>query len=216
MLTFLLGLIFGAILGVAADRIWQRVERRPRFKIKPAYYESIRPAPIKGIEYQITNVGPREVPDYDIALFHPRRGSLLAFDCEESGQQIPKEIRRHWCVLLKQGTPCQSRSWYFHENDKPVKQVTFEGFRFRLVMKNSDRILFESERIGNTLAKVIVRMFESSGARQWTWEEGLSMSTPPPWSKRVRRLIRKKGTQFIASLRMWSENLRSRIDAARR
>ena len=130
--------------------------------------------------------------------------------------QIPKEIRRHSCVLLKQGAPCQSRPWYFHENDKPVEQVTFEGFRFRLVMKNSDRILFESESIGNTLAKVIVRMFESAGSRQWTWEEGLAMGTPLPWPERVRRLIREKGTQFITSLRAWIANLRSRNNAARR
>ena len=83
-------------------------------------------------------------------------------------------------------------------------------------MKNSDRILFESESIGNTLAKVIVRMFESAGSRQWTWEEGLAMGTPLPWPERVRRLIREKGTQFITSLRAWIANLRSRNNAARR
>ena len=187
---FFLGLILGAALGVFVDRLWQRVERRPQFKIEPAYHESYGPVEVAGILFDVTNVGGNEVPDYDIVMFHPLRGSLSAFSCEQSGPQIPKEIRRHLYVVLTQGTPCQSRSWYFHENNEPVEQPTFEDFRFRLVMKNSERILFESERIGNTLAKVIVRVIESKGAREWTWEETLAMNTPPRWRERVTRFLR--------------------------
>lgn len=178
MLEFLLGMVFGAVLGVIADRLWERIEARPRFDISFGYVETSF-GNETGYSFNVTNVGSRPTPEYEIGLFHPRRGSLFCFTNETPGVLDPGQTDRHCSVVFKIGQPTGSNRWFFHEREKPVTDVQFDGFLFRLVMRKSDKILFECATIGNTLAELYVRSFQTHRTTSPTWEENQKLNTTP-------------------------------------
>lgn len=178
MLEFLAGMICGAILGVIADRLWDRFEARPRFNICFGYSETAY-GKTTGYFFDITNAGSRPTPGYEIALFHPGRGTSFHFMNETPGVLEPDQTDHHESVVFNAGRPADLKRWIFHEQDKPVTDVQFDGFLFRLVMRKSDKILFESATIGNMLAELYVRSFQTGRTMGPTWEENQRLNASP-------------------------------------
>ena len=194
-MNFLVGLFLGAILGVAADRIWSYFEKRPRFHLKIGYYEGFRGD--RGHSYTVRNVGTSEIPDYKIGLFHPNRGTLFIFPSEQNGPLLPDQIRDHQCALFRNGKSNDFiRKWLTHECDVELDEVTFTDFSIRIVMENSNNILFESRKMGNAIAK---HWHETVTTGEWahsSWEDDKQMSSPPPFGLKYWRERREQMRQF--------------------
>jgi len=179
MLESILAFVVGAIFGVIADRAWRRIEARPQFELTCAYFANVERE--EGLTYRVRNVGVSPIPDYRLILFHRDRGSISAFQTDGSGPLLPGQAREHRVVQLRHGEPERFLlSWFWRVRNEPVEEVELEGFSFRIVMHHSDRMLLESETIGNALAREFVRTLRSRHAGQMTYEETLALNTPRP------------------------------------
>lgn len=69
MLEFVAGLVLGAILGVAADRVWTRFEKIPRFRIKGGFFVALRDE--RGMTLKVQNAGTTEIPPTKLSSFTP-------------------------------------------------------------------------------------------------------------------------------------------------
>ena len=176
----LLWAIIGALLAVSLDRLWRRIESRPRFRIQVGRFEDI--ALGSGINLTITNVGFNPLPEYDVGLFHPKRGTLRVFHNDRKDTVFPQypeqwnsfqcttgplHSQRGWQPQWEQPPPWQTvpdfvRGWFLTIENKPISAPSFTEFQFRLVLKNSDLVLFQDEELGNSLAK---ELFESVAGR---------------------------------------------------
>src|ERR1700677_2083020 len=76
-LQFWVGLVLGAIFGVVADRTWEAIESRPHVRLTPSIFENIEGE--RGMAYTIENTGTKELPPFEIVLFHPGRGTMQVF-----------------------------------------------------------------------------------------------------------------------------------------
>jgi hypothetical protein len=141
-------------------------------------YQNIRQE--TGVSYTVRNVGGVEIPDYRIGIFHPKRGTLFAFPTEQHGPLLPDQRRTHECMLLKNGKSNDFLgNWILREGDTPVEEVEIRDFTLRLIMKDSDRVLFESSTMGNAMARHWLKVVRTG---EWgaTWEEHKAMCTTPP------------------------------------
>jgi hypothetical protein len=190
MLEFTAGIVLGAIFGVVADRLWGRIERQPRLQLKIGFFTNVKNE--KGLTYTVRNVGSAGIPDYQIGIFHPLRGTLYAFPSEQRGALLPDQHRKHQCLLVKNETPDGFiRSWILRERDTVLEDVEIKDFSLRVVMTDSENVLYESSRIGNAIAREWLRTVQTGGWGRSTWEENQAMCTPPPkglkyWLERRR------------------------------
>lgn len=199
MLEFVAGIVLGAILGVVADRLWSQVEKQPRLELQIGFFSNVKNE--EGLSYTVRNVGTAELPDYRIGIFHPARGTLYAFPSKQSGPLLPDQVRTHDCVLIGNGMPNDLiANWIFRERDKMLQEIEIKEFSLRVVMTDSKRILFESSRIGNAVARQWLQAAKTGEFGNTTWEENQAMSTPPPkglkyWLERRRK--RKEIQQIL-------------------
>jgi hypothetical protein len=144
-----------------------------------------------GLGLEVGNVGRHDIPPYWLMLFHPFRGSMSMFSAEDQDKPlVPHEYRNHEAVLLRNGKPDGNLCiWMTHERNLPVEEPTVDDFTFRIVMKNSDRIMFESPQIGRALAIRLLHLF-GKGANLKT--SPYDLRTPIPLSSRVWDSIRMK------------------------
>jgi hypothetical protein len=190
MLEFIVGLILGSVLGVVADRLWGRFENRPRLQLTNSYFENWNNE--NGIRYKVRNVGLSEVPDFEIVLWHPLRGSIIAFHSTKNGPLLPDQSRDYQCVLIKNGVPIPFlKHWILHEKDQCVSNFVFEQFKLLVRMQNSNRVLFESTKIGNAVAKDWYRSLVLNKPGSATWADNQAMCSSPPlrlkyWLERRR------------------------------
>jgi hypothetical protein len=170
-------LLLGAIVGVLADRVWRRVESRPRFKITDSHFTNIMGE--KGIGLEVRNVGRVDISPYTLQLFHPLRGSLSMFSAKNDDKPLaPDEIREHEAVLFRNGVFNEMiRTWLTHERHQLIEEPRVDDFTFRITMKNGDRILFESPRMGRELAIRLLHTIGKGSAFHPTWN---ALRTPRP------------------------------------
>ena len=172
MVGFVVGLVLGAILGVLADRLWSRFENVIRIDISTGLFDDIRAR--KGFSFTIKNVGSREIPEYGVCLFHPRRGSLFAFHSDVKGPLSPQQERVHQFAVLLADKPNNTlMAWLKGFDDQPDMGSEDDCSAFRMVMKNSDRVLYENTAMGNELTRALKRIHESgdsTGIRDFDWE----------------------------------------------
>jgi len=148
----------GAVFGALVDRIRRRVESRPRFRIGVGVYENLKG---RGRSLTITNVGLDPVRQYHVALFHPGRGSLMVFHGDDSElvfPQYPEQRNVFRCpTKLREpqpvDVPTHLKDWFHRLRDKPISAPAFDDFRLRLVLRNSELVLFEDQGLGNHVAK---------------------------------------------------------------
>ena len=144
------------------DRLWRRIESVPLFRIQLGYFDALNMG--KGISLTIQNVGLDPVPEYAVWLYHPDRGSLGVFDGDYKKvvfPQYPQQENQFRCVTKPDpGTQYEQdhlRCWLHQVRGGEVAAPHFAGFRLRLVLRNSDQVLFEDEGLGNNIASHIYR-----------------------------------------------------------
>lgn len=200
MTEFILGLILGAVFGVVADRIWERFERRPRLYMTVGYF-SKRDGE-EGLTYKVRNVGSAEIPDFQITLWHPNRGSIAPFNAEQMGPLLPDQTREFRCTLHANGKPNPFlANWISEEKDRLVQSPRFDGFKLFVKMQNSEKIFFQSDKMGNAIANDWYRSLVLNKPGRATWEEHKLMNSPPPigikfWLERRRQ--KKQQDEIVA------------------
>jgi hypothetical protein len=192
-------LLLGAIAGVFADRVWRRVESRPRFKITDSHFMNIKGE--NGIGLEVRNIGWVDIPPYTLQLFHPLRGSMSMFSAKNDDKPLaPDEFRNHEAVLLRNGAVDDMlRIWLTHERHQLVEEPTVDDFTFRINLKNGDRVLFESSRMGRELAIRLLHTIGKGSAFQISWN-ALRSPRPrfrPAWNRFKKRVGLKTDEQLM-------------------
>ncbi len=207
MIEFIAGLFLGAVLGVVADRIWERFEKRPRLQLTISYF--VNRDHEKGLIYKVRNVGSSDVPDFQIVLWHPTRGTMSAFNSKQSGPLLPDQSREYQCVLIKNGAPEPFlKHWISHEKDLLVSEPTFDQFKLLVKMQNSERVLFESTKMGIAVAKDWHRSLVLNKPGSSTWSDHHAMCSPPPFGLKywLERRREKNDFQKVLAQHKGSEN----------
>lgn len=152
--------VTGVILGFMLDRFWTRIESKPRFRIQVGWFEDIGLG--KGHTLTITNVGFSALPKYEVVLFHPQRGSLNVFYGSPRETlvfpQHPDQWNEFYCVTHpRQQQPHYGffKDWFLRVRNEIITAPSFTDFSFRLKLEHSERILFEDEELGNSIAKTL-------------------------------------------------------------
>ncbi len=207
MIEFIIGLVVGAILGVIVDRTWERFEKRPRIQMTIGYFENREHE--KGLRYTVRNVGFSEVPDFEIVLWHPNRGSMSAFTSKQSGPLLPDQSRDYRCVLVQNDSPEPFlKHWISHENGQFVSEPMFDQFKLLVKMQNSERVLFESTKMGIAVAKDWHRSLVLNKPGSSTWSDHHAMCSPPPFGLKywLERRREKNYFQKVLAQHKGSEN----------
>jgi hypothetical protein len=200
MQTFLL-MVLSGVVSVAADRLWRRFETRARFQIAIGYFRHVSGE--KGITADVTNAGRHDIPPYQVALFHPLRGSMFCFPAPgEDGPLLPGQTRKHQSPLERSGQPDDFLArWMLNEKHQPVDEPKVADFTLRIVMNNSDRVLFESSSIGRACA---IEMLHAMGKGKDLKVDWRDQHTPPTLLSRVWDPIRRK-LGFKTEMERWIE-----------
>ena len=191
MFEFIAGLVLGAILGVVADRVWESFEKKARLHMTIGYFKNVDRE--EGLTYKVRNVGSSEIPDFQIVLWHPNRGSMAAFNSKINGPLLPDQTREFQCVLYKNGSPVPFLAhWISHEKDQLVETPTFSQFKLLVRLLNSETTFLESEKMGNALARDWYRSLIQKEPGRATWDEHKAMNSPAPigikyWLERRRQ-----------------------------
>ncbi len=136
----------------------------------------------EGLTYKVRNVGTSEIPEFQIVLSHPNRGSMAAFNSKMSGPLLPDQTREYQCVLYKNGSPeAFLAHWISHEKDQLVQTPSFDQFRLSVRMLNSEKTFLESDRMGNALAKDWYRSLVLKQPGRATWDDHKAMNSRPPF-----------------------------------
>ena len=192
MVEFIGGLFLGSVLGVVADRIWERFEKRLRLELTIGNFHNHKGE--EGLSYLVRNDGPSEIQRIAIGLQHPYRGTMSAFYSEQSGPLRPGETREYQCPLFKHGVPAPFlKYWITHEKDAIVTEPTFDQFKLLVNTENSESAHFESKKMGIALAKAWHRSFELNKPAILTAADQRALSSPPGFGiKKWIKLRRKK------------------------
>lgn len=81
------GTFVSAFVGALFGVIIKRIESRPLLRIQVGLYCNIKG---QGRNLTVTNVGLEPVPEYQIELYHPQRGSLMVFGDASSERVFPQ------------------------------------------------------------------------------------------------------------------------------
>lgn len=200
---FSAGLILGAVLGVVADRLWAGYEQRPLMQLTAGWFTKINK--IRGITYTVRNIGRSEIPEYKIGLFHPLHGIVFAFSSEQDGPLLPDQVRQHECPLFVDGRATDFINFWRSRADSQGKCTSEEnGFELRVVMVNSERILFSSKRMGKALARVWSTAVRNGNSHDFQAGDLQAMSSRLPWGLRHwrdRYLHKRRLQKMLASQR---------------
>ncbi len=201
MIEFIGGLVLGAVMGVVADRVWSWFEGRPRFRITTGRYGEVGDK--EGISITVQNVGKAAIPPYELALFHPSRGTMSCFPAKASAADplLPGQERCHHCEMFVGKKPNSFvQSWLKHERDLPVDHVEASDFVFKVILKNSKSVLCESAGMGQALAQIMLNGFEvgpNDGWQSFTSWGHARIDQSSYFQKRTRQ---KEMQQIIADI----------------
>jgi hypothetical protein len=209
ILQNLFWVVTGTILGWFADRVWLRIESKPRFRIQVGYFQNVMGS---GLSLTITNAGFDPLPEYEVELFHPKRGILKVFHGERKQTvfpQYPEQWNQFDCFTgpLPKPPPGWTaapqlngmvefvRDWFLNLRGTRVSAPAFSDFEFRLVLKNSELVLFQDGELGNSLAKQLFERVSGQPVEQEV-KEVFYKSKAPFWVEwirdiKIRRELRK-------------------------
>ena len=183
-MEFVLGLVFGAILGVVADRLWTRFEQIPKLDVIGGFFVS---KDGDGFIFTITNKGPSEIPPVKICIYNPNYGSFFMFEKnKESGQLAGQDIE-HRCLVLKNNKLfLQFPDFYRKQSGEQLNDIEKNEFVFRLVLENSDRVIYENKSIGNSFVKAFQKVRDELSFKGITFNEAMSIQCKcEPWYSKV-------------------------------
>lgn len=180
MIEFIAGLFLGAVLGVVANRAWERFEKRLRLELTIGDFRN--PKGEEGLTYRVRNVGAVEIRQIRIGVLHPSRGIMSAFYAEDNGSLLPDQTREYQCTLFKNGAPATFlKYWITHEGGEFVAEPKFKQFKLLVYMENSERVSFESTKMGGALAKAWHRALVLNQPAILTPADRTAMSSPRRW-----------------------------------
>jgi len=172
-MEFLLGLVAGAVLGVMGDRLWSRVERIPRLDIIGAVFKGHDG---EGYNFTITNRGLIEIPPYTIYIYNPNCGSIALFTKDKKDIQLPEQKVEHRCVMVRDERPLLGNpDFYRDRNNNPMNDAQRKQFIFRLVLDNSDKVIYENKKIGNTFVKVFQNARETKNVLLMDFKDAMAL-----------------------------------------
>jgi hypothetical protein len=209
-MEFMAGLVFGAIFGVVADRVFTYlVEKKVFVKIQAVFGQHIE----KGdyLSLQITNVGFESLPPYKVALYNPHSGTFFIFDHETKTERCPgqsdeffitvKSLIKDKNIYLPWFTGIHSAPLNNASNSESREMTAneFQEWQLRLVVDGGeDRILYHNNTIGVALVEVL-RDTIQNGYLNATGEQAHRMSvTTNPWVsfkewRNTRKVLRELG-----------------------
>lgn len=190
-MEFVLGLVFGAIFGVVADRVWARLERVPKLHVEGGFFMDVGG---QGFTFTITNIGACELPPVTVCIYNPRRGSIFMFEKNAQGVQLPGQRVRHRCTVVgSKGLPVGRLDFYRESTGEELTNRERNEFAFRLVVESSDRIIYESKSIGNSFVRVFQKVRDEKNFECVTFEEMMLLQAKyEPWYMRVRERFGKR------------------------
>jgi hypothetical protein len=179
-MEFVAGLVLGSILGVVADRAWARFEQRIQISIEPTFFVDAEDG--EGIALKITNLGPSDLPDYELGLKFPYMGQMFFDFGSADGPQGPAEQREH---KLSTNTQMRFKHMFVSRGGAIVERVLAGeqrpyGLVFRLVMKRGEKVLFENSQIGDALFEAFVATTYQGKQGEMDWES-LWYKSPSAW-----------------------------------
>lgn len=191
-LGVLVGAIVGAVLGVVADRLWGRVEQRPKVKISVGSYENVNGQ--NGFNLQITNIGRAPLPAFRPWLVSSTIGRYTMFFLEKSDNP-PRE----WLVGQ---TAVFVGPIFLHNKpqDIPKQIATYaeqnHQFAFQLVMENSQVALYKNKRMGRAFVRAIqeslaVKLGQKPYTTTGGWGNTMDMMTVHGIWPRIKRIYQR-------------------------
>lgn len=177
-MEFALGLLIGAILGVVADRIWERIETRPRFTFSPSVRYPGDPTPRNGeLILTIRNASRHYVPAYDLVLQFDATGSFTFSDDHGDKPLGPTQKRDHVFNLknLKHAldffdAPDRPKRWGLGLSERVNTTRRPWGLTLKLVVSGGDQVLFASRVMGDAFGELMVEAAREGAIGVIDWE----------------------------------------------
>ena len=189
--------VIGALIGAALDRISRRIETRPLFRVALGAYQDQEGY---GLHLHVENVGLEPIPEYEICIYHPSRGAFSPFIREGSVTYPQYPTQKHTFKFLTVPRPGakQERSWvekWFESTPGEIySNKQFSDFEFRILLKNSETIMFRSVAFGCTVAAMAYETLSGVAAER-SRPEVMYISKAPPWTEWIRRRRAKRMLQ---------------------
>ncbi|HUW19506.1 MAG TPA: hypothetical protein VMW16_09405 [Sedimentisphaerales bacterium] len=201
ILGLILGAVLGAVFGVTAERLWCRFEHIPRLDIVGSVFQSIEG---DGYLFEVTNRGNSEIPPYRIYIYNPRTGSIGFFTKDKEGSQLPNQKIEHSYAMIKDGELLsQFPDFYRDGNNNPMGQVERNEFAFRLVLENSDEVIYENRQLGNAFVRVFQKARETRNVLLVNPYDLMALQCRyEPWHVKALRTLKMrlgKLTSFVMS-----------------
>jgi hypothetical protein len=152
ILLLIAGAVVGAVVGILFDRLYRKYESLVRVHIQQGCYEDVTG---KGVSIKVTNIGRSALPDCHVSLVHPTQGSFTCEVRDTSGELLPRQTTTYKIGIIKKGSVEPIISQWF------LGPLGGEGvadpnvYVFRLVLRNSDQVLYENAELGKELAESI-------------------------------------------------------------
>lgn len=133
----------------------------------------------KSINFTVTNEGGEPIPPYQLSLFHPKLGSYFIFPSEKIGPLLPDQNREHRCVVIQSGSVLDWFPRFTSDRDgNTLSEDDDKRFALRLVLEDSDKVLYENHRIALRLIKMLRKTVEhgseiggNGGGTWYDWAE---------------------------------------------
>jgi hypothetical protein len=190
-------LVVGAVLGVIADRLYCRFERFARLDVIGGVFVD---AHTEGFTFTITNVGASDVPPVRICIYNPKVASVFMFVKNLQGIQLPGQSVEHKCLVLRDKQLLLTYpDFYRNRNCTQLTEKEKNDFVFRLIVENSDKVVYESKTIGNSFVSVFQKIRRERTFECMTFEEAMSIqSRYEPWYVKLQK---KLGGKFAMGRR---------------
>lgn len=121
----------------------------------------------QSVGFTVKNIGPKEIPPYKLGIFHPKLGTYFLFPPEkdkEGKSLLTDQVRKHVCKVIENR---QLPEWFPHFNadrdGKPLHESDYDDFEFRIVLEDSDKVLYTHKGIGLAFVRLIHRTREHGG-----------------------------------------------------
>ena len=137
-----------------------------------SYFRNVQGA--LGIGFTVTNTGTTDLPPYDIAIVHPKGGTYRIFPSEKSGPLLRDQKREHRCTIIRDG----KIDPFFSQPS--MTQLDDAGYKFRLVLEASEKVLYENGRVARGFVKVFRLMLASAGTSVGMGTDWLELNNSLP------------------------------------
>jgi hypothetical protein len=170
-------------LGAACTRIEEAVRNlggrsHPLVSVKIRATCEINVEGQQGINFTVKNAGSKAIPPYKICIVHPRCGTFFMFPSKVSGELLPDQERSHFMCVLVGGQPARFCPDLKRDQEgKPLTDTDDQEFAFRMVLEHSDKVLYESKKIGLGFVRALRKVLDQRTIAAVLYEDFLQMSS---------------------------------------